>query len=71
MSLQVESEVMDLCFGFDTPVLAIRQGRRTAPCIPPGGAMSNGLAAISYGLGDISYVLCAMDIRLWAMGHGL
>ena len=36
LRLQVESEVVDLCFGFDTPALAIRQGRRIAPRIPPG-----------------------------------
>ena len=28
LRLQVESEVVDLWFGFDTPALAIRQGRR-------------------------------------------
>ena len=40
-----------------------------APRIPPGRAMSNGLAAISYGLRDISYGLWAMDYGLWAIGH--
>ena len=41
-----------------------------APRIPPGRAMSNGLAAINYGLRDISYGLWAMDYGLWAIGHG-
>ena len=70
---------MDFGFGFDTPAPChtARAADSIAPRIPPGRAMSNGLAAISYGLSDISYGLWAMGhgpwamvYRLWAMDYG-
>ena len=63
---------MDFGFGFDTPAPChtARAADSIAPRIPPGRAMSNWLAAIIYGLRDISYGLWAMDYGLWAIGHG-